>query len=105
MLHTIGLVVRIFGALLIAPLMVDLLYGNREEAIGFAIAGVSAAVIGEIMRRMDRHKTDLSRIEGLAVVAFSWLVVSMFAAIPYLWSGLGFVDAAFESMSGLTTTG
>jgi trk system potassium uptake protein TrkH len=104
-LHTIGLVVRIFGALLIAPLMVDLLYGNREEAIGFAIAGVSAAVIGEIMRRMDRHKTDLSRIEGLAVVAFSWLVVSMFAAIPYLWSGLGFVDAAFESMSGLTTTG
>jgi len=104
-LHTIGLVVRVFGALLIAPLMVDLLYGNREEAIGFAIAGVSAAVVGEIMRRMDRHKTDLTRIEGLAVVAFSWLVVSMFAAIPYLWSGLGFVDAAFESMSGLTTTG
>jgi len=104
-LHTIGLVVRVFGALLIAPLIVDLIYGNTEEAVGFAIAGVSAAVVGEIMRRMDRHKTDLTRIEGLAVVAFSWLVVSMFAAIPYLWSGLGFVDAAFESMSGLTTTG
>jgi trk system potassium uptake protein TrkH len=103
--HTIGLVVRIFGALLIAPLAVDLIYGNREEAIGFAIAGAGAAVVGEIMRRMDRHKTDLTRIEGLAVVAFSWLVVSFFAAIPYLWSGLPFVDAAFESMSGLTTTG
>ncbi len=103
--HTIGLVVRIFGALLIAPLAVDLIYGNQEEAIGFAIAGASAAIVGELMRRMDRHKTDLTRMEGLAVVAFSWLVVSMFAAIPYVWSGLGFVDAAFESMSGLTTTG
>jgi trk system potassium uptake protein TrkH len=103
--HTIGLVVRVFGALLIAPLVVDLIYGNREEAIGFAVAGVSAAAVGELMRRMERSNTDLTRIEGLAVVAFSWLVVSMFAAIPYLWSGLDFVDAAFESMSGLTTTG
>lgn len=103
--HTIGLVVRVFGALLIAPLIVDLIYGNREEAIGFAIAGASAAVGGELMRRMDRHKTDLTRIEGLAVVAASWLVVSFFAAIPYLWSGLSLVDSAFESMSGLTTTG
>jgi len=103
--HTIGLIVRIFGALLIAPLLVDLYYGNLEAAVGFAVAGASAAVVGELMRRMDRHKTDLSRIEGLAVVAFSWLVVSLFAAIPYLWNGLSVVDAAFESMSGLTTTG
>lgn len=103
--HTIGLVVRVFGMLLLVPLIVDLIYGNRQQALGFAVAGISAAVVGELLRRLDRHKTDLTRIEGLAVVAFSWLVVSMFAAIPYLWSGLRFVDAAFESMSGLTTTG
>lgn len=103
--RTIGLVVRVFGLLLVAPLLVDLIDGNREQAAGFAVAGVSAAVVGEIMRRLDRQRTDLSRIEGLAVVAFSWLVVSFFAAIPYLWSGLGVTDAAFESMSGLTTTG
>lgn len=103
--HTIGLVVRVFGVLLAAPLIVDLIYGNHQEAIGFALAGVSASVLGELMRRMERSSTDLTRIEGLAVVAFSWLVVAMFAAIPYLWHGLDFVDAAFESMSGLTTTG
>jgi trk system potassium uptake protein TrkH len=38
-------------------------------------------------------------------VAGSWLLMAHVAAIPYIWAGLGFVDALFESMSGLTTTG
>jgi trk system potassium uptake protein TrkH len=33
------------------------------------------------------------------------MVMAHLAAVPYLWVGLGFVDALFESMSGLTTTG
>ena len=103
--HTIGLVVRVFGVLLLVPLAVDFIYGNQQQAIGFGIAGAGAMVIGELMRRMDRHKSDLTRIEGLAIVAFSWFVVSLFGAVPYWWAGLSVVDSAFESMSGLTTTG
>ncbi len=103
--HIIGLILRLFGALLIAPLVVDLLYGNHVQAVGFAVAGGSAALVGEAMRRLDRSRPELSRLEGIAVVAFSWFVVSLFAAIPYWWSGLSVVDSAFESMSGLTTTG
>ena len=103
--HTIGLILRLFGVLLVVPLAVDLIYGNYEQATGFAVAGGSAAIVGELARRLHRGARQLSRLEGLAVVAFSWFVVSFFAAIPYLWSGLEFVDAAFESMSGLTTTG
>ena len=103
--HTIGLVLRLFGLLLAAPLIVDLIYGNHDAAMGFAVAGVSAAMVGELARRLHSGERHLSRLEGLAVVAFTWFVVAFFAAIPYLWSGLDFVDAAFESMSGLTTTG
>jgi trk system potassium uptake protein TrkH len=103
--HTIGQVLRLFGALLVAPLLVDLVYGNRGQALGFAVAGLGAAGLGELARRLHSGERHLSRLEGLAIVAFTWLVVSMFAAIPYLWAGLGVVDAAFESMSGLTTTG
>ena len=66
---------------------------------------IEQIIVGEGMRRLDRSRPELSRLEGLAVVAFSWFVVSLFAAIPYVWSGLSIVDAAFESMSGLTTTG
>ena len=103
--HTIGLILRVFGVLLVAPLAVDLIYGNRYDAGGFAVAGASAFIVGELARRLYRGERHLNRIEGLAVVAFTWFVVSLFAAVPYWWSGVGVVDSAFESMSGLTTTG
>lgn len=32
-------------------------------------------------------------------------MIAHLAAIPYVWAGLGPIDALFESMSGLTTTG
>jgi trk system potassium uptake protein TrkH len=35
----------------------------------------------------------------------AWLLIAWFAAFPYMWHGLGQIDAMFESMSGLTTTG
>ena len=67
------------------------------------------AILGITMRRAsggDRETFErLRRVEGLTVVAATWMLVAIVAAIPYMWSGLGFVDALFESMSGLTTTG
>ena len=47
----------------------------------------------------------LRRIEGMAVVASAWMLIALIAAAPYVWAGMGFIDAVFESMSGLTTTG
>ena len=41
----------------------------------------------------------------MLIVAGAWMVIAHLAALPYVWSGLGFIDALFESMSGLTTTG
>ena len=103
--HIIGLILRYFGLILVLPLVVDWLYGNWWESLGFVIAAISASLVGEIMRRLHRGGTDLIRIEGLAVVTAVWLVVAVFGAIPYVWSGLGVLDSLFESMSGFTTTG
>src|SRR5688500_20204626 len=47
----------------------------------------------------------MRRVEGLAIVSLAWLVIAWFASLPYVWNGLGLIDALFESMSGLTTTG
>jgi len=104
-IHTVGHILRIFGALLVLPLLVDLIYGRWWESLGFLVAGISASICGEIARRRHARERNLNRVEGLAVVALAWLVVALFGAIPYMWSGLGFIDASFESMSGFTTTG
>ena len=103
--HTLGLILRYFGLLLLFPLVTDLIYGNWWAAVGFAVAGVAASSVGELGRRIYTGNAELSRIEGIAVVALSWMIVAIFGAVPYWWAGLGTIDALFESMSGFTTTG
>jgi trk system potassium uptake protein TrkH len=108
-LYVTGTLVRLFAPAALAPLVVALFYGETRDAVGFTVTLAAAAILGITMRRAgggDRETFErLRRVEGLTVVAVTWMLVAVIAAIPYMWSGLGFIDALFESMSGLTTTG
>lgn len=53
-------------------------------------------------------KNDFTTREGILLVVSFWLILSLFATLPFLLSpalSLSVTDAFFESMSGLTTTG
>ena len=45
--------------------------------------------------------------EGFVIVSLSWIMLSLFGAIPFCISGVipNYVDAVFETVSGFTTTG
>jgi trk system potassium uptake protein TrkH len=106
----VGTLVRLFGVMLIAPLAVAAYYLEWHDTAGFAVAGVATVSIGHAMRHVGGRRAEenverLRRAEGLAIVAATWLLIAHLAAIPYAWAGVGLVDALFESMSGLTTTG
>jgi trk system potassium uptake protein TrkH len=79
--------------------------GAWWEVAEFAIAMGATLVAGLLLRPLAPSVPDFRRAESLAVVAGSWFVLAHFAAVPYLFAGLGYVDALFESMSGLTATG
>ena len=101
-----GGILRVFGLMFLWPLAVAAYYGEWTDVGGFALAGVLAAATGQAMWLATREREpDLRRIEALAVVAGTWLVVALLGSVPYMWAGLSPVDAAFESMSGFTTTG
>ncbi len=108
--HVTGLIVRVFGVMFSAPMLVALYYAEYGDAIGFAImAGVSVS-IGQAMRLAGGADAEeaverMRRVEGLAIVSMSWLVIAWFASVPFLWNGLGPINAFFEAMSGLTATG
>jgi trk system potassium uptake protein TrkH len=109
-IHVTGVIVRMFGAAFLAPLAVSALYREWRDVAGFAIALAATLIAGTAMRRAGGTGAiaaveRLRRIEGLAIVAGTWMAVALCAAVPYAWAGLGFIDALFESMSGLTTTG
>jgi trk system potassium uptake protein TrkH len=108
--YLIGVLVRLFGPMLLAPAVVSAYYREWHDAAGFVGASVLTSAIGHLMRmsggaRAEAATDQLRRVEGMAVVAASWLLMAQFAAMPYIWAGVGPIDALFEAMSGLTTTG
>ena len=56
----------------------------------------------------DTDKVDLSHKDGYTLVTLSWIMMTIFGSLPfYLYGGPfeNYIDAFFESISGLTTTG
>ena len=70
-----------------------------------AVTLLFSAIFGFISRNVDSAK--FSNRDGFIAVTLSWVVFSLLAALPYLISGTipSFIDAFFESTSGLSTTG
>ena len=98
--QTIGGFLRLFGLAYLVPCAVALAYGERYDAAVFVGAGLASASLGHLMMRGRRSTVDdLKRVEGLAIVAGAWLLLSWSASIPYLGAGMGLIDAMFESMS------
>ncbi len=108
--HVVGVLVRLFGPMLFVPAAVAIYYREWSDATGFLMTAFGTIALGHVMRRAGGATADaaserLRRVEGMTIVAGSWLLMAHVAAVPYMWAGLGFIDALFESMSGLTTTG
>jgi trk/ktr system potassium uptake protein len=104
--HITGIFLRLFAVMFLAPAVVALIYGERRDAFWFVAAGIISVAVGQLMTRVtDTPPDQLRRVEGLAIVAGAWILVAHAAAIPYVTAGMTPIDALFESMSGLTTTG
>jgi len=92
---------------LVFPLLVALYY--RESPLPFLAAIATALALGWGLRSLRDPDEDLGPREAFLAVASIWLVVAGVGAVPFLVAGVGTiahpVNAMFESMSGLTTTG
>ena len=93
---------------LVGPLLVSLHYGDGAQ-YGLLMAGVVLVAIGLFLRNMvGRNATyELRARESFWITSVAWLAVPLAGALPYLFTGVldSFTDAAFESVSGFTTTG
>lgn len=101
-----GRIIRLFGSAFLAPAVVAAGYGEWSDVGGFLAGAAAAVAAGQLLVGASGGAgDDLRRIEALAVVAGTWLLLAPLCAVPYVWAGLGVVDALFEAMSGITTTG
>ncbi len=106
--YVTGLLVAALGAAMLLPMAVDLYYRNGhwvmflESAILTGMIGVLTAIA---CANGVRQRLTIQQVFLLTTGV--WLMLPVFGAIPF-WLGepeARVVDAFFESMSGLTTTG
>ena len=89
------------------PLVLALYYG--ESVLPFVAAIVVSVSLGGYFRYLSDPDENLGPREAFLAVAMIWLLVAAVGAIPFVVAGVGTIahpiNALFESMSGLTTTG
>lgn len=103
----LGNLLLIEGAVLAVPLGVSFYFGERQSVIGFLLSMGILGLMGLFMSNIPAKSSRLKAREAIAIVTLGWVVASLFAALPLVLSGAvsSFVDAFFEAVSGLTTTG
>lgn len=100
----VGKVLIAFAILLLCPIIVSLVY--KESIIPFIIPALISLVLGVLLNRLKPKNKYMYAKDGFLIVAISWILISLLSALPYvITKDASFIDALFESVSGLTTTG
>jgi trk system potassium uptake protein TrkH len=103
-LHITGSLLKYFALVYIVPLCVAIYYSEVDWYV-YLYALLPTLGVGLILEFGLKTTREIERADGFTIVAFTWLFVTLFGALPYVFLGLSFLDAFFESMSGFTTTG
>ncbi|WP_170346593.1 TrkH family potassium uptake protein [Ruegeria atlantica] len=106
--YVIGLLVAILGATMLFPMLADIIEGRGEWNV-FLESAIITILTGSFLAMSCSNGVG----EGLTIrqtfllTTGVWVALPVFGAIPFLFgeTELRFVDAYFEAMSGLTTTG
>ncbi|MEX5726968.1 trk system potassium uptake protein TrkH [Rhodovulum iodosum] len=106
--YVIGLLVAVLGATMLLPMALDIYQGNGHWDVFFQSAVISTLSGGLIALACANGVEDRLSIQQTFVLTTGvWLALPVFAALPFVLGATEarYVDAFFEAMSGLTTTG
>ena len=104
--YLFGILMTIEAALLTLPMITAAVF--REDCLPFlyTIALLLVIAIPLILLRPRRDRRFYAR-EGFVCAAATWVILSLFGALPFVFSGAipNYINALFETVSGFTTTG
>lgn len=105
--YTLGWLAMFEAAFFVLPIITAICYGEWSALLAFAAVAAICLVIGFLCKRNKPEKTTIYAREGFVIVSLSWILLSLFGALPFIFAGCttSFVDALFEASSGFTTTG
>ncbi len=103
---TLGLLQIILGISMIIPILAQIIYDEVDS--GFIGSGIITVIFGMLFFLSNlNHERKINLQQAFLLTSLSWLSIAIFGSLPFIFSSLDLriVDAFFESMSGITTTG
>src|SRR5215211_1835666 len=109
----VAIILQFAGLLMVIPALLCTYLGELHSSIGIYLAFVGMSLTGYIMNTLG-EKSPLNLKQSSIVVVLSFVLLSLFGTIPYMyinpfWEGIDlfslFASSFLESTSGFTTTG
>ncbi|MDX2344013.1 MAG: potassium transporter TrkG [Acidimicrobiia bacterium] len=103
----LGRISTLVGIAGLVPLLWAVILREWAPAFSFILMIGVFVAMGALGQRIKTPQHRLDWSHGMVVVALAWLLVPAFASIPLALSGHygSLIDAVFDAMSGLSTTG
>lgn len=106
--HVIGLVIVALGGTMVFPMALDW-YAGAANWQAFLQAGVICGVAGgaTALATANARMSGLTLQQIFLLTVLTWVAACLFGALPFVLGvpGLRWIDAIFETTSGLSTTG
>ena len=108
--YAFEIILKSFALMVALPAVVAIIYKQYSAILPFVYASLFAYALSIVFRFMHKsaqieNLNDIKKNECLFIVVIAWIIGGIIAAIPYLFFGIPPVDALFEAVSGITTTG
>ncbi len=105
--HYLGVLALFSSLVLTVPFITAIACGEWEPASRYLLTIGVSLTIGSALRLLRIDPGRLNRQQALAVTGLAWIVLAFVASIPLTLSGhyASYLDALFDGVSGLTTTG
>ncbi len=104
--YILSWVLKIEALCMLLPLVCAFIYGEQTVTSWFFTILLCLVFSMFLCIRPPKNKTMYAK-DGFVTVAFSWIILSIFGALPLVFTKAlpNYIDAFFEIVSGFTTTG
>ncbi len=107
-INLIGLLLCTLSAFMLIPGFVDYILDDDDWA-AFLVSSFITLFVGAglYLSSRENNPEHLDLRQAFLLTNSAWISISLFGSLPFLFSNLNlnFIDAFFESTSGITTTG
>ncbi len=106
----LGMAVLVVGIAMLAPVLVAVFSDESRALPAFVISVIICTFLGAALVVASAVRTEKSHAksgirEVVLLLLLWWLAVPILAGLPFLFTGLNLIDAWYESVSAMTTTG